>query len=51
MALLEISLKLRDYPQTMFDVQKMGHQILQEILTSSNKSIGYTINKFLIDDK
>lgn len=50
MALLEISMHLRDYPQTLMDIQKTGYQILQQILTSPVKSIGYTMNKFLIRD-
>jgi len=48
MALLEILMHLRDYPQTLMDIQKTGYQILQQILTSPVKSIGYTMNKFLI---
>jgi len=49
MALLEISFSLRDYPHTICDIQLMGHKVLEKILTSSTKSIGYTVSQFLID--
>lgn len=46
MALLEISFSLQNYMHTVCDVQKIGHKILSELLTS-NRSISYTMNKFL----
>ena len=46
MALLEISFSLQNYMHTVCDIQKIGHKTISELLTS-NRSISYTMNKFL----
>jgi len=47
MALLEISLELRDYTHTITYIQMMGQQILSHILINQTKSIGDTITNFM----
>lgn len=47
MVLLEISMALQKYPETMFNIQMIGSKILNHILMSSQKTIAGTINTFL----
>jgi len=47
LVLLEICTKLYQYPQTMMEIQKMGCQVLTKIMTSSDRTISYTMNKLI----
>lgn len=48
MVLLEILLQLREYPNTLIDIQMAGHYILQQIQSSPTQSIECTMRKLLI---